>query len=808
MKLSLFYIKSLILIIIISLDSFSFSQISQTIEFYDNGNPKLVEFLNADLNLKKNIVKSPSGKIISEYNYDPSTGSRDSIFFDGNNSGKYEKGVLNSKNFTFYRSNYYSRDQKYIFENIINGRPNGKVECYSLTKNSDFQYDPNYSFLFNLSDPELIRYISYIDEEIYIEKLECILNYNENGNLDGEIQINRFHFLYYDDGKFVGYKKIDQNLGVISDSIFINNQIWKFKNRYFKNCGYLIGVHIKAEFNKPWEFYVENEFDYYNSKNVIIFKDTVLPSKRADFYGNDNTDDFFRYDDIIKIYDKNINLNSYGIYTKCDEITNDYSNNEDEVNVCQINDETYLGEMFDIIKKIEESDNPSINLYNTFSNYLKQVYNSPISEIYFGKNLVSLTNILKKSKFLRFNPETIKYLNKDFSKKIIFLKNQISSDNCFSEDYSQLMTCFNDLKTTKNNIDNFLDSLESIFIIPDSKILSYYREISGLPYYEQLYKNKLYRLNYFVKKDRKSEFQGNDARRNILSSLSNLELQSKSIYKWINKINNDYSLNLKISKTHEEIDLKIKNKIADENFFIGLRYERDLDFSNAYIYFKKSIENNDNQKYVSKEKYMREKILESQEDDFNNFITKNNIGLSYFSYENHNKGIISYLDKYCQLAQNINVTDSKKYNYENGYKSIFKYSLTDRYSSSLNESINTSFKKLDSTLISKEYLNIIKKEYIGTGIVFFLEFIKKPKESFVYSRDDMEIIYKNYKKSKAPIIVCFNFIPNKAYMFPFGLSKKTKDLEETKISDLKYITLDENRINSVLNFIDNRFWKN
>ena len=50
--------------------------------FYKNGQAENVTYKNFDLEIFKTENYSPSGKILSSYNYDPKTGKRDGEFFD------------------------------------------------------------------------------------------------------------------------------------------------------------------------------------------------------------------------------------------------------------------------------------------------------------------------------------------------------------------------------------------------------------------------------------------------------------------------------------------------------------------------------------------------------------------------------------------------------------------------------------------------------------------------------------------------------------------------------------------------------
>ena len=246
-------IKNHIITLIYLLFTFSvFSQsISEPIEFYDNGQAMKIRFLNDDLKLVKYQYKGADGGVIAEFQYDPETGIKNGDFFDASNKGSYDMGVLSATNFIVN-----DNTEMYVIDKVVNGKIIGNMKCYTRQEIYTHQYDANTSKLLSYAHKFNMNFYQSVGTGIYKEKYKCTLHYNENGQLDGKQKLNSYYTLYYDDGKLMGYTKKNKTSNISMDSIFRETKLWKYNNRFFKNCGYA-WLKVLEEFDEPWEYKIE-----------------------------------------------------------------------------------------------------------------------------------------------------------------------------------------------------------------------------------------------------------------------------------------------------------------------------------------------------------------------------------------------------------------------------------------------------------------------------------------------------------------------------------------------------------------------
>ena len=74
-----------------------------------------------------------TGKLLSEFNYDPVTKLRNGDFFDTNNNGSFNQGKLNCKDCTLIFGNESSSGFKW-FGDFVNGKPNGEISIFKILR--------------------------------------------------------------------------------------------------------------------------------------------------------------------------------------------------------------------------------------------------------------------------------------------------------------------------------------------------------------------------------------------------------------------------------------------------------------------------------------------------------------------------------------------------------------------------------------------------------------------------------------------------------------------------------------------------
>lgn len=249
-------------------------------DYHDNGNEKTVYYKNDDLEVVKTIEFDYNGNILSSYNVDPITKRYHGEFIDVPNTGSYDQGkmtcescylpVTNYNNPSFYQTLVLKGD-------FVNGRPSGAIDVYEVSdKDINNCYKNRYPLLEDLLDFPLVQRIRYIntyglyfqpycsDDDLssaeYPLKYKLTLNYDDQGELNGQMSINEYSDLYFESGVLQGFTtKLRDQPNVIKDSVFRNNKIWKVDNVFKKNYGFITNF-FWDEYLLPWKF----QFEYHD----------------------------------------------------------------------------------------------------------------------------------------------------------------------------------------------------------------------------------------------------------------------------------------------------------------------------------------------------------------------------------------------------------------------------------------------------------------------------------------------------------------------------------------------------------------
>lgn len=276
MKNSTLLILSLLVIQTISSQTFK-----EVISFHENGNEKSVFYKNQDLEIIKKEYYDINKRLISSYNIDPKTQKYNGEFFNTTNKGSYDQGILTCVNCSI------NFDNTQIRGNFINGKPTGVLKVYNVTEQQVNRYDPMTSYMLSLEFGERINYSSYVGNGMFNSEYKMSLKYNNNGELDGEIEINPYTKLFFEKGLMKGFVIMNEdNINYSKDSVFRENKIWKVNNSLIKNTGWLSKLYWN-EFNNPWEF----SYNYYYHKNTPDNKDyrNEEDARRMVFFGSPNS---------------------------------------------------------------------------------------------------------------------------------------------------------------------------------------------------------------------------------------------------------------------------------------------------------------------------------------------------------------------------------------------------------------------------------------------------------------------------------------------------------------------------------------
>lgn len=315
-----------------SIDLFSQS-FKEVLSFHENGKPRTVSYKNENLELVKTNEYDDTGKLLSEFNYDPVTKLRNGKFFDINNKGFYDQGMLNCFDCTLIFGNESSSGFKW-FGDFTNGKPRGEISIYKINKIQRLQYDPRTSYLLSYESKSRISYSSYVNTGETTEEFIMKLNYNENGELDGIVKPNNNTEIIFNNGFIEGIIKYeDKNRSYVKDSIFIENKIWKQNGSYVKNKGLPI-------------------FQYREFKNPTYVS-----------YETINYDNFYKKDDTFVILDQNNEnlLDNYGVFSIIDKVNTKSFNIESKNKIEFFLEDLLIPDNFRLV------DNLFINILNNKS---------------------------------------------------------------------------------------------------------------------------------------------------------------------------------------------------------------------------------------------------------------------------------------------------------------------------------------------------------------------------------------------------------------------------------------------------------
>ena len=239
-------------------------EISRT---FDNGQPMFIDYLETD-NLKKvkTELYNEQGEIIFSMQFNPDSGLPDGEFYDLINKGSFSNGVLNCKNCmlveantpSVYTYNYNKQNTLITKGDVINGRQVGEVKRYVIAEDTYRKVDWESTRKYVAAGANIgFRDVKTYRTGNFKKTLIDTKTYNENGVLDGEIFIgnkNGWHAsLNVDNGIVRSYVSYDKN-GIVIDSLFNENKVWKINYKFEKNSGLIV-------FKAPEDFQAPSEYD-------------------------------------------------------------------------------------------------------------------------------------------------------------------------------------------------------------------------------------------------------------------------------------------------------------------------------------------------------------------------------------------------------------------------------------------------------------------------------------------------------------------------------------------------------------------
>lgn len=296
--------KLLILFIFLTSNVLFGQSFKEVLSFHENGKPRTVSYKNENLELVKTNEYDDTGKLLSEFNYDPVTKLRNGDFFDTNNNGSFNQGKLNCKDCTLIFGNESSSGFKW-FGDFVNGKPNGEISIFKIFKIRRLQYDPYTSYLLSYDSKSRISYSSYVDTGETSEEFVTKLNYNENGELDGVVKPSITTKVFFNNGLIQGIIRYEEsNINFVRDSIFFDSKIWKQNGSYVKNKG--LPIFKYNEFEQP---------------------------RTVDYKVIDNSDEFFKSRVIILDQNHKNVLDNYGVYSIREKVNTEpsYTNKPDRI---------------------------------------------------------------------------------------------------------------------------------------------------------------------------------------------------------------------------------------------------------------------------------------------------------------------------------------------------------------------------------------------------------------------------------------------------------------------------------------------
>lgn len=524
--------KKLTVLLILFLPLFVFSQdfLKEEDSFYDNGQAENVTYKNFDLEIFKKETYSPSGKILSSYNYDPKTGKRDGDFFDLDNKGYYKQGVLNCDKYTIALEGDVSGGTgKFWSGKIKDGRPVGKVVVYSIkekTEVADTKLDPEMSYYASLDAGRRINLYRAVYRSLGFEtKTLSELNYNNKGSLEGEQKLNSLIYLYYNSGKLDGIiVKNENNLNKAKDSVFRNNKLWKVDNKFTKNVG-SFPVIVFSEFD-PSKI-KQGVTSLFNSKNSVMES-----AGRLDKHTWSTEAVTYEYNNPLPF------VNKYGMFENIGE-SNNYSNSSyynllypatEGLPYSKDNDRiVHFPNYFNFLNDFKDSE-----IYTEWSDvtyYDTPTILNPFPKLLFYYNINNTTGYLSES-FKIGKPDAyldrVDFTSQNFLSRIKASKTLI---NCSVIEYINTYIGFTDLaKENKNKLYDIIKNLEcdkeipfvSVFdilikiketkLVPFSDIFVYNKERKNYESLFPLLKNAIAEVRLKNERDEKIEIEREKAK--------------------------------------------------------------------------------------------------------------------------------------------------------------------------------------------------------------------------------------------------------------------------------------------------------
>lgn len=318
----------------------AFGQLREVQEFYKDGTPMKAVFKNDDLQVVKTETYGKDGKVETSFNYDPITGKKHGDFKLFMNSGFYNQGILNCEKCTL---SYHAYKGSSIWVgNVKNGAFINDVEIFQfkdemrgcksiisgqMRRESVYDLYPTLSKVGDIYEIGRLyydgMYPNVCEHEIVYK---TTLHYNKKGNLHGKQEISDLQTLFYDNGDLMGFISLnDVQNTVVKDSVFRENKLWKFDNKYMENTGVL--YNLKHSTLEPWKLSVEISSDSYESNRYPFrypFASIEEQGANHEALPVEVRDDRIDYVAIIDFRaSKNKKLNGYGILEPKDQNLDD-----------------------------------------------------------------------------------------------------------------------------------------------------------------------------------------------------------------------------------------------------------------------------------------------------------------------------------------------------------------------------------------------------------------------------------------------------------------------------------------------------
>ena len=283
---------NLLIILIIFTTSLFSQEIKEIRTFHSNGNEKFVVYKNQELEVVRTETFGPNKLLIKSYSINPKTKKFEGEFFDLPNKGTFKDGKMTCYDCSIVLDYYGGNVMTYLTGNFVEGKPIGQIKVYQIVKGKKTRNDELTNFLYNLQVSSRIKYLIETGSIAYSLKHRLTLFYNDKGELDGKIKINELTDLFFENGVLEGFViKNRENRSITRDSVFRKNKIWKAKNQFVKNTGWLVQLNWD-EFINPWRFEYsydgkDQEYSQYrnNSSEAVFFGSSISETGRISNIG-------------------------------------------------------------------------------------------------------------------------------------------------------------------------------------------------------------------------------------------------------------------------------------------------------------------------------------------------------------------------------------------------------------------------------------------------------------------------------------------------------------------------------------------